>query len=194
MKELGWPTLSFEAYSQGLHQSLRQSLEKHLSPEALQKARQRYHILMQTLSTEVALRPSVFEGIGFLHHLGIRMGVVSNKEHASLQEEVYQSGLQPCFQAIVGSGYAAQDKPSPQPIWAALEALPWHQEAHPDVVWFIGDSRVDIEAATAAFCLPVFVGDTSFRTLHGLTQAFWHAGDPKDFFRHCQHLLANQCF
>lgn len=83
-------------------------------------------------------------------------GVVSNKQGPILRREVEHLGWAARFSALVGAGDAAADKPSPAPVLLALEKL--GVPPGPEV-WFIGDTGVDMEAARAAGCSAVLLGN-----------------------------------
>ena len=85
-------------------------------------------------------------------------GVVSNKAGAFLRKEVAHLGWEPHFGAVIGAGDASDDKPSPAPIFMALEQM----GRKPDpTVWYLGDTALDMVAAKAAGVTAVLVGDAS---------------------------------
>jgi phosphoglycolate phosphatase len=107
--------------------------------------------------------PGVVEILDAFNQDKIIMALVSNKEKDLLLEEVEQLGLEKYFSAIVGSGDAKEDKPSPLPALLALEKI---QKTFatialelPQDCWFIGDSDLDVTSALAANLLPVIVND-----------------------------------
>lgn len=86
---------------------------------------------------------------------GLYTGVVSNKNGPLLRREVEHLGWKNHFHRVIGSRDAEQDKPSHLPVLAALQTstvIPSHD------VWFVGDSRVDLECARASGCIPVVIG------------------------------------
>lgn len=86
------------------------------------------------------------------------LGVVSNKQGALLRNEAAHLGLAPNFRVLVGAGDAVADKPSAAPILLALKTLELH--AGPDI-WYVGDTAVDMEAARAAGCTAILLGDAA---------------------------------
>lgn len=84
------------------------------------------------------------------------LGVVSNKQGPLLRAEAAHLGWAPRFSALVGAGDATADKPHPAPLHLALQAL--GLKAGPDV-WYIGDTALDMQAARAAGCRAVLLGD-----------------------------------
>ncbi len=86
------------------------------------------------------------------------LGVVSNKAGDFLRREVEHLGWQRRFLAVVGAGDAAADKPHPEPIWHALATI--GVQPGPSV-WYVGDTALDMQAARAAGCTAVLLGDAA---------------------------------
>lgn len=82
--------------------------------------------------------------------------VVSNKQGALLRAEATHLGWAAHFGALVGAGDASADKPSAEPLLLALQRL--GVPASP-AVWYIGDTVLDMQAARAAGCRAVLLGD-----------------------------------
>lgn len=87
----------------------------------------------------------------------IPCGVISNKSHDFLQQEIIALEWQNYFSlGIIGAGKARADKPDP----AVLEALlPDMTSCHD--YWYIGDTGVDIEFAHRCGMIGVLVGDNT---------------------------------
>lgn len=91
------------------------------------------------------------------HAAGLYLAVLSNKTGRFLRAEADALGWTGRFGTLVGAGDAPADKPDPA---AALLALgPSGMAPGPDV-WLVGDTDIDMQAAHAAGCLPVLIGDT----------------------------------
>lgn len=86
------------------------------------------------------------------------LGIVSNKQGPILRAEAAHLGWSARFGAVVGAGDAEADKPHAAPVLLALEAL---GVAAGRDVWFVGDTGVDMQAARAAGCSAVLLGDAS---------------------------------
>jgi phosphoglycolate phosphatase len=84
--------------------------------------------------------------------------VVSNKDGSLLRREVSHLGWDARFGALVGAGDASADKPHPAPIWHALGLIGVNPGA---TVWYVGDTGSDMQAARAAGCTAVLVGDAA---------------------------------
>jgi phosphoglycolate phosphatase len=82
-------------------------------------------------------------------------GVVSNKQGALLRAEAAHLGWAPRFAALVGAGDASADKPAAAPLFLALERC--GVPAGP-LVWYVGDTVLDMDAARAAGCTAVLLG------------------------------------
>jgi phosphoglycolate phosphatase len=83
-------------------------------------------------------------------------GVVSNKQGGILRAEAAHLGWEGCFGALVGAGDTPRGKPDPEPVLLALARL---GVAPGPEVWFLGDTGVDMQAARAAGCSAVLIGD-----------------------------------
>jgi phosphoglycolate phosphatase len=83
-------------------------------------------------------------------------GVVSNKQGPLLRAEAAHLGWGRHFGALVGAGDAERDKPDPAPLLMALEAC---GVTPGPAVWYIGDTALDMQAARAANCIAVLLGD-----------------------------------
>jgi phosphoglycolate phosphatase len=86
------------------------------------------------------------------------LAIVSNKQGAMLRDEVAHLRWDGFFKLAVGAGDAVADKPSPAPLHMALRAcaVPPGPEA-----WYVGDTRLDMQAARAAGMTAVLLGDAS---------------------------------
>jgi phosphoglycolate phosphatase len=84
--------------------------------------------------------------------------VVSNKQGALLRAEAAHLGWAAHFGTLVGAGDASADKPSAAPLLLALDRL--GLGASPEV-WYVGDTALDMQAARAAGCRAVLLGDAS---------------------------------
>jgi phosphoglycolate phosphatase len=82
--------------------------------------------------------------------------VVSNKQGALLRAEAAHLGWAPRFGALVGAGDASADKPAAAPLLLALQRLGIPPSSE---VWYVGDTVLDMQAARAAGCRAVLLGD-----------------------------------
>ena len=86
------------------------------------------------------------------------MAVNSNKQGALLRAEAVHLGWTELFRALVGAGDATADKPDPAPMRSALTACGVPAGS---AVWYVGDTALDMQAARAAGCAAVLVGDAA---------------------------------
>lgn len=87
---------------------------------------------------------------------GIYCAVVSNKTGYNLRAEVKHLGWDMYFHKVIGAKDAAEDKPSVEPVYLALEGSHIIPSGE---VWFVGDSITDLECAQNAQCFSVLYGD-----------------------------------
>ena len=85
-------------------------------------------------------------------------GVVSNKTGPYLRAEVVHLGWSGHFGPVIGAGDASADKPDPAPIHLALSQL-GHTAS--ELVWYLGDTALDMQAARAAGVTAVLIGDAA---------------------------------
>ncbi|MCC7426014.1 MAG: HAD hydrolase-like protein [Alphaproteobacteria bacterium] len=141
-----------------VRQSLRDTFPG-LFGERWQEARKLFQESYGSRHLEV-LRPldGAAEMIRVLAGQGPYLGVVSNKTGHFLRREAEWLGWSAHFGALVGAGDAARDKPHADPIHMALG--PSGILAGLDV-WYVGDTALDMQAARAAGCRAVLLGDAS---------------------------------
>jgi len=147
----------------GIHKSLRDSFPSIFGKE-WQEAKEHYYKNFLSNHLEmITMIPDAHGTVTALSDLGIYLAIVSNKTGKYLRKEVGHLGWDPHFSKIIGATDAASDKPSPEPVYMALEGSGIDiKKSAIDDVWFIGDSATDIECAINAGCLPIYFGDKKF--------------------------------
>lgn len=93
--------------------------------------------------------------------LTIPQAVVSNKQGPFVRAEAKHLGWGGYFQAVIGAGDAARDKPNPEPVSLAMAQgglVPGPG------IWFVGDSYVDIAVARNTGLTPVLIHPGPERT------------------------------
>lgn len=153
----GLPTWTVLETKERVRLSFRESFPVLFGPDRWQDARTRFLRAMQANHLQ---HVTPLNGVADLLEAGAAwpQGVVSNKTGGFLREEVAALGWDRHFGVVIGAGDAAADKPDPAPIRLALERLGAHPG--PDV-WYFGDTAVDMQAARAAGCTAVLVGDAA---------------------------------
>lgn len=98
-----------------------------------------------------------YELVSYAHKKIGKVGVVSNKTAAILQQEVDHLKWNDFFFAVIGAGSALRDKPAPDPVYVAFEGTDIiFKEGKPsEAIWFVGDGDADIQCARNSGCLPV---------------------------------------
>jgi phosphoglycolate phosphatase len=84
------------------------------------------------------------------------MAVNSNKQGPLLRAEAAHLGWADMFRGLIGAGDAEADKPDPAPMRLALAAC---GVGTGSAVWYVGDTALDMQAARAAGCAAVLVGN-----------------------------------
>ncbi|WDM85109.1 HAD family hydrolase [Ehrlichia sp. JZT12] len=102
------------------------------------------------------LNDGAIELLDTLKENNITMAIVSNKNGEKLRSEIHYKNLTHYFNSIIGSGDTSTNKPSPEPVLAALTNINVQPSKE---VFFIGDSISDIQSATKAGCLPIKYGN-----------------------------------
>lgn len=85
---------------------------------------------------------------------GVFLGVVSNKMGDHLRKEAVYLGWEKYFGQIIGATDAVRDKPAREPVEMALRgsgAVPG------PLVWFIGDTEIDMECGHNSGCVKILV-------------------------------------
>jgi phosphoglycolate phosphatase len=107
--------------------------------------------------------------LALLAEKNIPAGIVSNKRHERLVPDIEALGWGKWItSSVVGAGYAAKDKPAPDPILAALAMAGYDGDLKS--IWFAGDMKADLEAAQAAGVSEILMlhgtGDISLAEIH----------------------------
>jgi phosphoglycolate phosphatase len=149
------PLWSLQETKERVRLSLRESFPIHFG-EQWEEARQIYLDAFRAIHLErLNSLPGRGELLRALFEEGIFLGVVSNKTGSLLRREVDRIGWSAFFGSVIGAGDAAVDKPDAAPVVLALESS-GIKAGH--VVWFVGDTGVDMECAHNSGCVPVLLG------------------------------------
>ncbi len=106
----------------------------------------------------IVVKPGVDLLLAWLKQEKIPAFVVSNKRGDYLRHEIERLKWQHFFVAVAGAGDADNDKPHRAHVDHALKGSGF--EGHPDI-WFVGDSKADIDCARNSGCTPVLIGSTA---------------------------------
>ncbi|MFN3448442.1 MAG: HAD family hydrolase [Roseococcus sp.] len=139
-----------------VRRSLRESFPEHFGAE-WERARDIFYDAVRASHLEV-VRPLAGTRALLEAAAPWPLGVVSNKQGPLLRREAAHLGLASAFGVLVGAGDAAADKPDAAPLLMALAAL---GAAPGPEVWYVGDTALDMQAARAAGCTAVLLGDAA---------------------------------
>ena len=154
MAAMGHPLWTFEETKTRVRKSLRDTFPV-MFGERWEEAREVYyrHFRAHHLQ-DLREMPGIADMLAVLAGAGVYMGVVSNKDGALLRAEAAHLGWDRYFGALVGAGDAARDKPACDPIELALQPS---GHATGSMIWYVGDTNVDMECACAATCVPILL-------------------------------------
>ena len=156
MQEMGREPWSFEMTKANIKHSMREAFPEMFGDEwqraadAYQKAYRAVHL------DNLCALPDAQHTLQQLRAQGKKIAAVSNKRGPTLRLEVAHMGWDRYFDAIIGAGDAARDKPHPDPAEMALEHMQQRKGSH---VCFIGDTVVDLECGNAIGAQCVLYGD-----------------------------------
>jgi phosphoglycolate phosphatase len=128
----------------------------HIFADNIYEARDAYYEYYTDYAKDLVMLENAEMVLQLLRKHGIFTVIVSNKGGDRLRNEVHKHLVwQDYFDAIIGSGDAHQDKPSPMPAKMALQNA--NLQSYDDV-WFIGDSLVDLQTANNLGCKGILFG------------------------------------
>ncbi|MCE2927927.1 MAG: HAD family hydrolase [Rickettsiales bacterium] len=90
---------------------------------------------------EWSLKPHVRQVISLLKNKGVKVGIVSNKPHDMLLEEVRHFGIEQDFDVVVGHRSDVPAKPAPDMVHEAMDKL-----GLSNACWYVGDHMDDFGA------------------------------------------------
>ncbi len=154
--QFGLPIWSEEEFRQNATRSLRDNFPIWFGAE-WEAARDVFyqHFAKRHLDC-IKLLPHALDCLQWIKQREIFCAVVSNKQGNFLRREVEHLGIEPYFKAIVGAGDAAKDKPDAGVVRLALEGF--EPALDSSMIWFVGDTDVDIHCARNSGCFSVFIG------------------------------------
>jgi phosphoglycolate phosphatase len=149
---------SFEKVKRDINKSMRESFPEIFGKD-WQKAGKMYQkSYHENNLTNLQMLPDSLNLLKKISNLGITMFVVSNKLGPTLRQESEHLGIKNMFFSLTGAHDAKEDKPSKYPVELTLEGS--DIDPKKDLVWFIGDSYVDVECALNSDCYPMFFNES----------------------------------
>ena len=151
---MGKKPWGLEETKQRVHKSLRDSFptlfgeEWHVAASVFYGSFEKLHI--QSLKP-MPYAPEMLARAGQLVDV---LGVVSNKTGKYLRKEVKHLGWDRHFIDVIGAGDADFDKPNAAPVNLFMQK---NAIASNSVVWYVGDSDIDVETAENSGCIPILI-------------------------------------
>jgi phosphoglycolate phosphatase len=155
--EYGKDLISLEQTKQGIHNSLRDMFPVVFGEQWQEAAKKFYKHYLSIHLDYLKPLPGVVELLNELAKNKVYLSILSNKKGDILRQEVSYFGWDRYFKRIVGSMDTSQDKPSAVPVFEILKGM--ELDNLQEHVWFIGDTKVDMECARNSGCLPIFFGE-----------------------------------
>lgn len=139
-------------------------IAKHLQQQLIAEMKKRY---LTTCFQETTIYPGVLEFVDQCRQKGLKLAVISNKEHTLTQKIVRHYFGPERFECVLGQKENMKIKPDPAPIYWVMNELGID---NPKDVLYIGDS--DVDAQTALNAGVDFVGVSwGFRSVEQLKEA-----------------------
>jgi phosphoglycolate phosphatase len=121
--------------------------EARVHAQVLQRYELAYESICRSVDGHLTERcPGLETALDQLREMGLKLGVVSNKEMRFLEPLLLRFGLSGWFDIVVDGTALPRRKPDPAPLLHACEAL----AVEPAHTLYVGDSICDVEAAQAA--------------------------------------------
>ena len=147
LSQAGYPTPTSETIIPLLH------LTMHDMIGALAAGKDESEIdVLRAFARTVQYPPELFRAFPYSREAVIslsqkyRLGLVTNRRRQGVEDYFAFSGLHDYFPVVVGVDDVEHPKPSPEPLWKALEEL----GVTADRALYVGDTHVDVAAARAA--------------------------------------------
>lgn len=103
----------------------------------------------------IPVKPGVYEILEYLKGAGIKIGLASSTQEASVRSHLKRSGIEDYFEVIIGGDMVKASKPDPEIYLLACEKL----GVLPERAIAIEDSYNGVRAASAAGLLTIMVPD-----------------------------------
>lgn len=137
---------------------------KHLQQQLISEMKKRY---LTTCFEETTIYPGVLEFVDQCRQKGLKLAVISNKEHTLTHKIVHHYFGPERFECILGQKEGLKIKPDPASVHWVMNEL---GISNPKDVLYIGDS--DVDAQTALNAGVDFVGVSwGFRSVEQLKEA-----------------------
>jgi phosphoglycolate phosphatase len=142
------------------------------TPDQVSEFRRRY---AASRGTPADLYPGVVDMLAELDAAGRPMGVCSNKPHALCEKVLDETGIRRFFRAVAGGDSVPRSKPDPMHLAQTLARM--QCEGQP--FFYVGDSRIDAEAAAAAGAVFLWAA-YGYADAGDLGQRGWPIASPRE--------------
>ncbi len=136
----------------------------------------RFREFLRAEEREATLQPGVRDSLEAIKRLKLDQAIVSLRSDASLSALLDQLEIRSYFSEVVNRDADLKPKPAPDGIQHILEKL----EVEPSEAVMIGDSGVDLEAATAAGISYIHAGWSTEPALRGPGARPWVLSNPAE--------------
>lgn len=152
------PVWTFDETRARVRRALREAFPD-MFGERWEEARDVFYGRFREIHLErLAVCPGAEDLLKLLLKKNVYLGVVSNKSGEHLRREADHLGWSGYFSRLVGATDAEQDKPAVDPVLMALDGSELELGEH---IWFVGDTRIDMECAYKASCTPVLISESA---------------------------------
>ena len=158
--KMGHAPWSLEETKQRVQHSLRDSFPS-LFGEHWQDAAQTFYKSFEKLHLK-KLKPMPYaeEMLSSVLRIVPILGVISNKTGVYLRKEVVHLNWCDYFVDVIGAGDAEKDKPNSAPVNLFRKN---NLSKNEQVIWYVGDSEIDIATANSSGCVSILINDQNAR-------------------------------
>jgi phosphoglycolate phosphatase len=155
LSEFGMPLMTEEEARKKIRLSAREIFPIIFGDKAERAFECYYSIVEKTHLQRLKPFPDSEKILRHLAGLNLPMGVVSNKRHGFLLDEIKHLGWDSWLTSNIGAGVAAKDKPAPDALTMAVQQSGIEQATMS--IWYVGDTEVDMQAAHSAGIQGIFI-------------------------------------
>lgn len=149
------PEWDIETVAANAHRSARDSFPEKFGENAEEALKIFYNSYKKCQIIPEALDQSE-EMLKLVNDMNIYSAILSNKNGDLLRTEVAEKKWGQYFSEIIGATDCDEDKPSIIPMQKALSGV---DRFEPKDIWFVGDTKVDVEMARNYGCVSVVYGE-----------------------------------
>jgi len=169
LHEMGLPSADEQSIRRSIGLSLEETMVRLVGAQHAHRADEFNRLFVEhadrVMVDMTVIYPSVPRVMSALRERGLAVGIVSTKYRYRIEWTLQRHGLRGLFDVIVGGEDVKRHKPDPESLLMAVRLL----GSTPESTLYVGDSRVDAEAAARAGIPFAWVrsGATESRELSG---------------------------